>query len=169
MAERKITYQVHIDAPKDEVWTAIADFGNVANSNPGIKTSYLTSDSTVGVGATRHCDLALYGATVEERIVEWIEGESFRIDIYDSTRIPIIESSGGAFQLEEHNGGTLLTGTLHTGLKYGPVGSAVYSAVLQKQLAKVWKIFLAGVKRHVETGEVIDQDTRVPVDAVSAA
>jgi len=33
----------------------------------------------------------------------------------------------------------------------------------------VWKIFLAGVKQHVETGEVIDQDTRVPVDAVSAA
>ncbi len=168
MADQTISYQVHIDAPQEKVWAAIADFGNVANLSPGIKKSYLTSEVTGGVGATRHCDLALYGATVDERIVEWDEGEGFRIDIYESTRLPIIKTSGGSLQVREHEGGTLLTGSLHTSLKYGFVGDLLYPVVLRKQLTKEWKIFLAGTKMHIETGDLIDRETRVPVDAVSA-
>lgn len=169
MPDRTIKYQVHVDAPKEKVWAAIADFGNVANLSPGIKKSYLTSEATSGVGATRHCDLALYGATLEERIVEWTEGESFRIDIYNSKRLPLIKTSGGSLLVQEHEGGALLTGSLHTSLKYSFVGNLLYPIVLRKQLTKEWKIFLAGVKKHIETGDLIDRDTRVPVDAVSPA
>lgn len=169
MTEQTINYQVHIDAPKDEVWAVIADFGNIANLSPGIKKSYLTSEATGGVGATRHCDLALYGANVEERIIEWTDGESFRVDIFESTRLPIIKTSGGSFHVQDHDGGTRLTGSLHSSLKYGFVGDLMYRLVLRKQLAKEWKILLAGVKQHMETGALIERDTRVPVGAVSEA
>ncbi|MFQ5523503.1 MAG: SRPBCC family protein [Acidimicrobiia bacterium] len=168
MSEKVLSYQIYIDAPRTQVWDVIADFGNVANLSPGIKKSYLTSDITRGVGATRHCDLALYGSTVDERIVEWTEGESFRIDIYESSRLPLIKTSGGSFHVADHDGGTLLTGTLHYSLKYGPIGSLVEKLALRKQLAREWKIFLAGTKKHIETGTLIDRDTRVPVDAVNA-
>ncbi len=169
MTEKVLTYHIHIDAPKDVVWQKIADFGNVSNLSPGIKKSYLTSETTHGVGATRHCDLALYGSTVDERIVEWTEGESFRIDIYESSRLPMIKTSGGSFLVEEDDTGTRLTGSLHYTLKYGPIGSIFEALALRKQLSKEWKIFLAGTKKHIESGTLIDRETRVPVDAVSTA
>lgn len=167
MGEKVLSFQIHIDAPKETVWEVISNFGNVANLSPGIQKSYLTSDVTRGVGATRHCDLALYGSTVDERIVEWAEGESFRIDIYQSTRLPLIKTSGGSFHVADHEGGTLLTGSLHYTVKHGVFGSLMEKLALRKQLAKEWKIYLAGTKKHIETGTLIDRDTRVPVEAVS--
>ena len=75
--ERSIT----INASKQKAWEALADFGNVQNLSPNIKKSYLTSDDTVGLGSTRHCDFYSLGASVDEKIIEWNEGKSIRIEL----------------------------------------------------------------------------------------
>ena len=86
MKQTVITRKVTINAPKQKVWEALADFGNVFKLSPNLKKSYLTSDQQEGIGATRHCDFVNMGAQVEERIVEWDEGESIKIDIYESKK-----------------------------------------------------------------------------------
>ena len=53
-----LTREVRINAPKEKVWDILADFGNIYLFNPGVPKSYLTSDQQVGVGTTRHCDVA---------------------------------------------------------------------------------------------------------------
>ncbi len=50
-----VTRQIEINAPADEVWRAIADFGGVYNWAPNVASSYSTTEANEGVGAGRHC------------------------------------------------------------------------------------------------------------------
>lgn len=93
----EITREVWIDTPRQKVWKVLADFGNVYLTSPNITKSYATSDQETGLGATRHCDLTLFGANLEERIVGWDEGHSLKIDIYDWENLPIIKTQGAIF------------------------------------------------------------------------
>ena len=169
MKQHEVRYQVVVDAPVDQVWSALADFGNVADYSPGIISSHSTSETPTGLGATRHCSLALFGASVEERIVGWTENEMLDIDIYESNRFPVVTNVGATFTLQPFEGGTSLEGVIHYDLKFGAIGSAMHSMSIRKQSDRGWRLFLAGIKKHVETGEVIEKDTRVPVEAVVAA
>ena len=62
----KLAYEIEIKAPVEKVWEAIADFGNISKFNPSVPTSHLTADQAQGVGTTRHCDLFVPGASIEE-------------------------------------------------------------------------------------------------------
>jgi len=88
MKKTTIARKVTVNAQSQKVWEALADFGSVSRLSPNIIKSFKTSEQTGGVGATRHCDFAAMGAQVEERIVEWNEGESMKIDIYESKNMP---------------------------------------------------------------------------------
>ena len=66
MKQTVISKKVKINASKDKVWDALADFGNVQNLSPNISKSYSTTDQKNGVGAERHCDFTMMGANVEE-------------------------------------------------------------------------------------------------------
>ena len=108
MKKTIITRKVSIDAPKQKVWEVLADFGNVQSLSPNIEKSYLTTEKKNGVGAQRHCDFVSMGAQVEERIVEWNEGESLKIDIYERKNMPMITGMQAEFKVIEEGGKTLL-------------------------------------------------------------
>ncbi len=36
----------------------------------------------------RHCDLAMAGASIEERVVEWVDGERMKVEIYEGKKAP---------------------------------------------------------------------------------
>ena len=78
-----------IAASPDEVWAVLADFPNIAEWNRGVNTSYATSDTTTGVGAKRHCDLAPMGA-LEETVTGWDEGKRMEVKIDSAARLPIV-------------------------------------------------------------------------------
>ncbi|MCH8009620.1 MAG: SRPBCC family protein, partial [Chloroflexi bacterium] len=79
-----VTSSVNIDAPPDKVWSVLADLGSIYKWNPGVAKSHTTSELTQGEGATRHCDLDDKNY-LEERAFDWREGESFKIDVFEST------------------------------------------------------------------------------------
>jgi len=62
----RISREIEINASKEDVWKAIAKFGDICHASPGVIKSHVSSEQQGGVGATRHCDLAMFGATVEE-------------------------------------------------------------------------------------------------------
>lgn len=167
MSTHEIANEVRIDAPKKRLWEVMSDFGDVANVSPGITSSQLTSEASGGVGATRHCDFTLMGSSVEERIEEWEDGESIGIHVYESKRLPFVKNQHAHFKLAEAGEGSKLVAHLRYDIGGGPVGAIMHTVMLKKQLAKGWRIFVAGVKHHAETGELVDSNTRVPVEAVS--
>jgi len=165
MKKTIITRRVSINAPKQKVWEVLTDFGNVQSLSPNIVKSYLTSEQKNGVGAMRHCDFASMGAQVEERIVEWNEGESFKIDIYESKNMPMITGMEAVFKLSEEEGETVVTGTFEYGMT-NALGGFLNSIAMKKMNKKAWVTFMAGLKHHIETGEDVNKDTELDLSHV---
>ena len=147
------TRSVYVDAPRHQVWDVLADFGNIYKFNPNLTGSYSTSDANSGVGATRHCDLTFSGASIEEEIIAWNEGESYQIEIVDGTRTPPFKSVVATLAVADEGVGTRVTMTMEYSLKFGPIGRAMDALGIRKQYAKAVTLILAGLKHYVETGE----------------
>lgn len=162
----QFTRQIKIDAPAERAWEALADFGAVHKYNPLVAHSHSTSAQSGGVGATRHCGLTLNGASVEERIVEWTEGESYVVDIYDGSKAPPFRQARAHLSVRPDGAGSIVTGTLEYTLKFGPVGVLMDRLMVAPQLDKAWSQLLAGLKHYVETGQEVGDGTPLDVQAV---
>ncbi len=66
-------------------------------------------------------------------------------------------------------GGTLTKLQLHYELKGGILGGVIDRLMVRRQYGKGLKLALAGLKYHVETGDLVETGTRVPVDEVTLA
>ena len=146
-----IESSIRIDAPKEKVWAALADFGNIQNFHPGLKSSHSTSQASGGVGATRQCVLKPMG-TIQERIVEWNEGESMLVHIYEGKGMPPLDfdTLKARFILREEGSGTAATMRMNYDTK--GLGGAVMGPMLKSQYRKVIPQILQGLKFYVEKG-----------------
>ena len=148
-----LTAEVHIDAPKEKVWEVLANLGDIYKWNPGVARSNWTSDQKQGVGASRHCDLQNPSGTLEERAIEWREGEGYKIDVYESS-LPLKNTV--EFAIEPEGAGTRAYVTVDYRLKFGPVGALLDVLFVRRQMQKGFDQLLAGLKYHVETGKPVD-------------
>jgi carbon monoxide dehydrogenase subunit G len=165
MKKTIITRKVAINAPKQEVWDALADFGNVQSMSPNVAKSYLTSEVPNGIGATRHCDFTAMSAEVEEKIVGWEEGKSITIDITESKNMPMITAMSAHFELDEQDGKVMVTGTFQYGMT-NALGDLMNSLAMKNMNEKSWVKFIAGIKHHVETGVDVDKTTALDLTVV---
>ena len=150
-----ITRSIQIESPAERVWGVLADFGNIYCWNPNVSTSHSTSATNEGVGASRHCDLR--GGSIEERIVAWEDGRSLTIDIFDAQGSPSrLARATAKFTVEAANGRSIVTASLDYRLKGGLLGALMDALVARRQLASSFEQLLAGLRRHVTTGEQID-------------
>ena len=103
----EFTITQSIDAPPEEVWKVLDDFGEIQRWNPGVKSSAQTSPGPVGQGTTRHCDFSPIGA-VNERILLHEPDRRMTVEIHETSKLPI--SRGQAdFHLDPDGEGTMLT------------------------------------------------------------
>lgn len=162
-----LTANVRIDAPRDVVWNALADFGGTWKYNPNVITSRSLTEATQGVGAERHCDLTLAGATVQERILEWDDDGSYALEIYDGDKLPPIENIIARLSVSEQDGYTIAEGTMSYDTKYGPVGWLMDRLVVRRQFGRAWHGIFAGLKHYAETGQIVEKGVHIPFDQVS--
>jgi uncharacterized membrane protein len=149
-----VTREIQIDAPRERVWAILANIGSVQDYSPGVVKSYYTSDIKEGVGTSRHCDLLPTG-TVEERIVNWRDGEQYSIEIYDGTEV---RYTGVAhFTLKRGGERTTVTQTMDYRPTEDPTG-AVGSRSMEGLVGKVIEGNLVGLKHFIETGEVVTRE-----------
>ena len=159
-----ISTQIRINANKEGVWEVLADFGGICRWNPGVSHSYSTSENNHGLNATRHCDLLKNGDYLEEQILEWRDGESFKVNIYE-TNLPL-HRNVVKFSIEADGSGTIVTVAPDYALKYGLLGRLMNQIVVRRQFKKGMEDLLAGLKYHIETGELVGD--RVPDMAAAA-
>ncbi|MFT5723246.1 MAG: ligand-binding SRPBCC domain-containing protein [Bacteroidia bacterium] len=161
-----IKRHIAINASKEKVWNALADFGNVQNLSPNIKKSFLTSTDKVGLGSTRHCDFYSFGASVDEKIIAWDEGNSMKIELFNLKNLPMVSRMGALFELEEKNGQTLINGTFEYHMS-NSLGQLLNKLKMEKMNTKSWEAFLAGIKHNLETGENVDKGTPLDLSVVT--
>jgi carbon monoxide dehydrogenase subunit G len=164
-----ISRKIEINASKTDVWKAIANFGEICHASPGVLKSHVTSEQTKGVGATRHCDFSMMGASAEERILEWNEGESMSIGVYEFKKLPGIKTMVANFSVRETaNNKTELTATLEYSMK-NPFFNIMNVMMMKGMNTKNWNSVLAGHKKYVETGEIVTENTVLELDKVIKA
>jgi hypothetical protein len=156
--------QVFIAAELNHVWDTLADFGNVARWAPTVIESHCTTPASRGVGATRN-QTVVTGETVEEIIVEWNEHRNFTFEIPNGLA-SIIKTLRETWSVETFAAGTRVTVTMQYAMKGGWLGTLFDQLMVKQKLQGMLIQNLAGLKCHVETGEIITRQTRLPLDAV---
>jgi hypothetical protein len=149
---------IRINATKEQVWAVLADFGGIYRWNPGVRNSFSTSDIKQGTLATRRCELLTGDDYLDERVLEWVDGESFKVEIYD-TNLPLHKNIV-EFSIESTDSGAVVTVTPDYTLKYGPVGWLMDRIMVRQLFNSGMEDLLSGLKYYVETGEVVGD--RIP-------
>lgn len=162
-----ISREIEINASKEKVWNAIAKFGDICHGSPTVSQSHVTSEQKDGVGATRHCDFSMMGATAEEKITEWNEGESLSIEVYELKKMPGIKTMSADFKVRTENGHTILRADLHYDMKN--IFFDMMNALMMKGMnIKNWNAVLAGHKKYIETGNRVVEETVLELNKVIA-
>ena len=144
----KLSGEIRIDAPKQQVWDILADLGAVHTWNPVIANAYYTSEARDGVSAARHCDFP-DGGYVKERATDWKPGEGYTLEIYEGT-VPF-ERAAGSFAVRDAEQGAVVTFTFEYQLKSDtPVDPQEVERQNREELIPA---VLGGLNHYVETGE----------------
>ncbi|MEY3674363.1 MAG: hypothetical protein RJB47_1071 [Pseudomonadota bacterium] len=161
----QIIREIQIQLPQDKVWAKLADFGNICHGHPAVKKSFITSAQKTGVGATRHCDLTMMGATAEERVIEWTEGQSITIEIYELHNMPGIDKLTLQLSARSVTGGTVMRGEMNYTMKNW-FFDIMNSVMMKSMNAKLLDGIMAGHKKYMETGEIVNEKTPLDLSQV---
>ena len=160
-----IAREIIINETKEKVWDAVANFGDICHGSPGVSSSHVTSEQQKGIGATRHCDFTMMGATAEEKITDWNEGESLTIEVYELKKMPGIKSMSARFKVRTENNKTVLRADLSYEMK-NVFFDMMNNLMMKKMNNKNWNSVLAGHKKYIETGIRVVEDTVLEIDKV---
>lgn len=100
----QFTVETRYEQSPEQVWSVLADYGNIASWNRSVNASSIVSGPEQGVDAVRECKLD-NGMTVRERITSWDEGTGFSLH-FDHMPAPI--DAQASFHLEPEGDGTLM-------------------------------------------------------------
>jgi hypothetical protein len=101
------------------------------------------------------------GATAEERVVEWTEGESITIEIYELHNMPGIDKLTLQLSVRSVAGGSVMRGEMNYTMKN--VFFDLMNRLMMKSMnAKLLDGIMAGHKKYMETGEIVNEKT--PLD-----
>lgn len=148
---------IYVDAPKDAVWTILADLGGIQKFHPGVRKSYYTTEQHEDVGAARVCELLPMGV-IEEKAVEWKDGDYYVLTIDPLKKAPPFKKAYGRLATQEEGTGTRVTMTLDYTLKFGPLGKLLDAAMVRPRMQKVVPTVLLGLKHYAETGEEVTSE-----------
>ncbi len=161
----EINKRVLINAPREQVWQVIADFGGVERWAPTVVKSRCATEVKGGLGAKRILTTTR-GNVTEEVIVEWNEGHSFTFDIPDGLAL-VIKTLQETWSVEQSSNGATVVVKMDYQTKHGILSSILDSLFVRRELRWILVQNLAGLKYHIETGGIVTRKTAgLPVAAV---
>ncbi len=140
---------VHVEAPPERVWAALARLDALHEFDPGIESSALQSPNAEGIGASRHCDLRA-GGWFRDRVTVWEPERELALELYDCT-LPV-RRLRHHYTLTRDGNGTRVEQLQEYELKYGLFGVLLDVLVVRRKWDGGIKKFFAGLKSYVEGG-----------------
>ena len=130
-----------------------------------VKKSFITSTQKEGVGATRHCDFTMMGASAEEKVTEWNDGKNIKIEVYKLNKMPGINTMALDLAIRKNGDNTLLTGTMVYTMKNG-FFDVMNSLMMKNMNSKLLDGIMAGHKLYIETGTIVNEKTKLDLTTV---
>ncbi len=161
-----IKREIEINQPKDEVWKSLADFGNICHGHPAVSKSFVTSEQKEGVGATRHCDFTMMGASAEEKVTEWNVGKNIKIEVAELRKMPGIQTMKLDLAIRGRGKNTVLSSTMTYTMK-NAFFDIMNNLMMKRMNAKLLDGIMAGHKLYIETGTIVNEKTKLDLSQVS--
>lgn len=148
-----------IDAPKEDVWAVLDDFGNLADYDPKNATSRVIDGPPTGPGAVREAVKPDGGRVVHE-IIEYNppDGYAFEFVEFDDTPAEELVLAFELTALDDSRTRVTINGRIQP--KFGPLGWVLGKLVLVPKGKGLLSDLLAGLDDHLETGERVGVDGR---------
>ncbi len=160
-----IKREITINQSTEKVWKALADFGNICHGHPAVSKSFITSTQKEGVGATRHCDFTMMGASAEEKVTEWNEGKNIKIEVAELKKMPGIDTMALDLAIRQDEAKTILTSTMAYSMK-NSFFDIMNSLMMKNMNAKLLDGIMAGHKLYIETGTIVNEKTKLDLSTV---
>jgi len=143
-----------IKLPADKIWGVLKDFDSIERTSHAVEKSPLLAGNDSGVGAKRKCYF-YDGKSVVEEIIEFHEGESFKI-VLSEFSMPLKSIEAQMIVKKVDNNICDISMSMDFVVKGGFFGQILGFLILQHVLkVKVLKAELAGLAFHASTGKVI--------------
>ncbi len=150
--------EIRIEAPRPQVWAALAAFGRLHEWAPAVAECEIISAATEGVGCTRQGRLAgpgrLFG-TITERVTDWDEGSRLRYEALGA--VGPTKSLDFTFVLEgdDAQGATTVSFAVDFRSRWSvlaPLTDRASRAFFRRNMPRS----LAGLKQYVETQGAVE-------------
>lgn len=157
MKLKNIHQQMQVQTSSEKMWQILSQYGDVSRFHGGVVESYKEqgSEDVASLGCERVCNIVDLGLhiTLKERIVDYVEGESYQYEVYEWKNFPIKKMLFG-FRIASLNEATTL---LSIDIQY-KANPAFLTPLMAGKMRRLARDVLLGYKHYAETGEM-----RVPI------
>jgi hypothetical protein len=157
MKLQKIHQEMQIKVSPEKMWEILSRYGDVSLFHAGVVSSFSEngSENSASLGCERVCNIVDVGLkiTLKERIVEFVEGESYRYEVYEWKNFPVQRMFFG-FRIM---GGTQSCTVLGIDIEYR-AKPAFLTPLMAGKMRKLARDVLLGYRHYAETGQ-----KRVPI------
>ena len=145
---RKLLESVEINAPREIVWEALCDFGDVAAWAPYMRISHLVGKQETGVG-TRRAMQHEFGFRFEEEVTAWLEEEGYDFDVF---RAPWpLTGVRESWRMESAGPRKVrVTTRVDYETRLGPLGTLLDAALVHFVVRREMRSGVRGLKAYVE-------------------
>lgn len=162
MKLKLIHQEMQIQATPETMWTILSQYGDVSRFHGGVVESHKEAGSgnEASLGCERVCNIVDLGLhiTLKERIVNYVEGESYQYEVYEWKNFPIQKMLFGFRIISTDKANTVLA--LDIEYKAKP---AFLTPLMAGKMRKLAGDVLLGYRHYAETGEL-----RVPIKELKA-
>lgn len=156
----QITHARYIDAPRAEVWRWLSDYTNIHRFHPDLRAVHQETEQACGIGAVRRCEMK-DGNFLRERVVAWEEGESYRVEIVESS-MPLARAFATLGVRDAADGGSEAFMSMDYRVKFGPLGWLMDRLMMRRMMRAMMGRILAALAEAVETPQAAAGRERVP-------
>ena len=152
MAARHVHSQMFIRTTPERMWEILSHYGDVSSFHSGVRRSFSEdgSDDRAAAGCERVCNIVDMGMniTLKERIVDYVEGRSYRYEVYEWKNFPISCMQFG-FRITDATPGHV-TLTIDIDFEARP---SLLTVLMLGKVRRLARDVLLGYKHFAETGE----------------
>jgi len=157
MKLKKIHTEMEIDTTPQRMWEILSQYGDVDQFHAGVRESHADGESanTASLGCERVCHIIDMGLQIvlKERIIEYVEGKSYKYEVYEWKNFPLRKMLFGFCILDTDSRSTRLAIDIEYRAK-----PSLLTPMLAPKMRKLANDVLLGYKHYAETGE-----RRVPI------
>jgi hypothetical protein len=102
----------------------------------------------------------MMGASAEEKGTQWEEGVSFKIEAFELKKLPGMKTMGAKFVIKEAGEKTILNASLSYSMK-NFIFEIMNASMMKKMNTRSWQGVIAGYKHFIETGQEVNQKTKI--------